>query len=82
MKIKEKCDYSFEKAWIMLDNKKIGVFAQEELRDALVKLNILIDKTGLAFVFNFIDTNKDGKVNYFEFMEFWQYNPTLFDQLD
>ena len=61
-------------AWDMLDTRKVGTVALQDLKDFLISIKTPINKQDLGFLFNLIDTGKDGEIDQYEFAEFWNLN--------
>ena len=62
---------SMEKAWALLDQRKIGLFELPDFRQALIGLGLYITKQEMQQAFNFIDANQDGVASFFEFADCW-----------
>ncbi|EAR94381.2 EF hand protein (macronuclear) [Tetrahymena thermophila SB210] len=60
-----------ERAWAILDQRKIGLFEIEDFRHALVQMGVYLTREELKSAFNFIDTDSDSVVKYLEFVDFW-----------
>lgn len=59
----------------MLDRRKIGIFEFTDLQETFVQNGIFLTKQDLGIIFAYLDTSKDGRVNYYEFLKFWNYTP-------
>ena len=70
--LRDKSESNIEKAWVLLDSRKIGYVTVEDYRKCLVKCGIYLSKKELNFSFNFIDVDKTNVINFFEFLEFWE----------
>jgi len=46
----------------------------------LVNVNFFITKEDAALIFNFIDQDKDGRIDYIEFGSFWNEQFNIFDE--
>lgn len=46
-----------ERAWAILDQRKIGLFEIEDFRRALVQMGVYLTREELKSAFNFIDTD-------------------------
>jgi len=62
---------SMEKAWAILDQRKIGLFEIEDFRHALVYMGVYLTREELKSAFSFIDANSNSVIKYLEFVEFW-----------
>ena len=60
-----------EKAWAILDQRKIGLFEIEDFRHALVYMGVYLTRDELKSAFSFIDANSNSVIKYLEFVEFW-----------
>jgi len=72
MTLRERTDNNRERAWALLDQRKIGYFEIADLRSSLVQLSVYLSKSELSFIFNFMDKDKNNIVNCFEFFDFWE----------
>lgn len=77
--LKDKRKYSLEYTWAKMDQAKRGYITIEDVRKALIELKIFISKIDLASLFNFMDYNQKGRVDFFEFVDFWHQTASVYD---
>ena len=63
-----------EKAWVILDDQKRGWASLDDLTKCLQKLKVFFNRGQVGLVFNFIDKDMDGAINFMEFLDFWKLN--------
>ena len=80
IQLKDKKQFSCEKAWVMLDYNKRGEICIEDLRNGLSEIEINFTKQDLANLFNFIDRDEDGIISFVEFKDYWNQNRNIFEK--
>jgi len=63
-----------DKIWSSFDDRKRGIVDIEDFTHFLQKIKVFFNKGQVGFLFNFIDRDLDGIINFMEFLDFYKLN--------